>query len=306
MIAAAGHPHTDRRGLALALLGVLGFSLTLPVTKIALGGFDAWTVASGRMAIAGVLAGVVLLLARTPRPSRPQVRPLLATAAGVVLGFPLLTTLALQTTTAAHAAVVIAGLPIATAVLAVLGQRERMGAAFWVASGVGTSAVVAFALTLGGAQGAALLPDLLLLAAVAAGAMGYVQGGRLAAAMPGWQVISWALVVALPVTLPWFAVSLLRHLGGVPGVEPAPTLALLFVAVVPQYTAFFAFYAGLARAGVARAAQAGLLQPLLTLGWSVLLLDEQVGLPTVLAAGVVVLSVAATQRTRAPDPPRVD
>jgi drug/metabolite transporter (DMT)-like permease len=288
-----------RSGLALALLGVVGFSLTLPVTKIALRGFDAWTVASGRMAIAGAVAAVVLLATRAPRPSREQMPAVLAVTAGVVVGFPLLSTLALQHTTAAHAAVVIAALPIATAVLAVLHTRERMGALFWASSAVGTLAVVAFALTRGGAEGAGLLPDLLLLGAVVAAAIGYSRGGRLAAEMPGWMVISWPLALAVPVTAPWFLLTLARD-PLAQTVPPVPAAALLFLALVPQYTAFFAFYAGLARAGVAQASQTQLLQPLLTLGWAVLLLDERVGGGTLLAAGVVVLSVAGTQRARAP------
>jgi drug/metabolite transporter (DMT)-like permease len=285
------------------MLGVVAFSLTLPVTKIALQGYSPWTVAFGRTAVAGLVALVVLRLARAPRPTRAQVPALLATTAGVVIGFPMLTTVALQSTSAADAAVVIAALPIATAVLAVLRTRERMGGLFWVCSATGTLTVAAFAVTRGGGGGASLPATLLLLGAVLAAAVGYNEGGRLAGQVPGWVVISWALVVALPLTGPMLAVSL-----AVSPSQPtwSATAALLFLALVPQYLGFFAFYAGLARAGVARASQTQLLQPLLTLVWSVLLIGESVGVPTLLAALVVVASVAGTQRARQVAPPPGD
>ncbi len=283
-------------GLGLTLVGVVAFSLTLPVTKVALQGYGVWALASWRTALAGLVALAVLLASGAPRPTRAQLPALAGTTAGVVLGFPFLSVAALQLTTSVHAAVVIAALPIATAVLAVLGTGERMGALFWVSSAVGTTAVMAFALSRGGGAGGGVVPDLLLLGAVALGALGYTQGGRLAAQVPGWLVITWALVAALPLTLPLAVVSVVV---APPSPSGASTAALLFLALVPQYTGFFAFYAGLARAGVAQASQVQLLQPLLTLGWSVLLLGETVTPATALAALVVVLGVAGTQRGRA-------
>ncbi len=285
------------------MLGVLAFSLTLPVTKIALQGYGPWTVAFGRTAIAGLVALVVLRLARAPRPTRAQLPALLATTGGVVIGFPLLTTLALQSTSAADAAVVIAALPIATAVLAVLRTGERMGGLFWACSATGTLAVAAFAVTRGGGGGASLPATLMLLGAVLAAAVGYNEGGRLAGQVPGWVVISWALAVAVPLTGPLLVVSLAA---GPSQPSWSASAALLFLALVPQYLGFFAFYAGLARAGVARASQTQLLQPLLTLAWSVLLIGETVSGPTLLAALVVVASVAGTQRARQVAPPPGD
>lgn len=183
------------------------------------------------------------------------------------------------------------------AIVATLRTHEHMGRLFWVSSATGTLAVATFAVLQGGAEGFGLLPDVLLLAAVAAAAVGYAEGGRLAGQKPGWQVISWALVLVLPVTLPVFLARASIEADGAIGQQPA-TAALVFLALVPQYMAFFAFYAGLARAGVARASQTQLLQPLLTLGWAVLLLGEGVGPGTILAATAVVLSVAGTQRAR--------
>jgi drug/metabolite transporter (DMT)-like permease len=294
---------SERRiaGWLLALLGVVGFSLSLPLTKIALRGFDPWQIALGRSAIAGLLALGVLLLLQAPPPRRDQLPGLLAVVAGVVLGFPLLSTLALQSTTAVHAAVVIAALPIVTATLGVTRSRERMGIGFWVASAIGTGAVMLFALSRGGMEGGGLVPDLLLFGAVLAAAVGYVAGGRLSRFMPGWQTISWAMVIALPLSLPAFAISLALD---PPSPTRSSTTALFLLALVVQYAAFFAFYSGLARGGVARVSQVQLIQPLLTLGWSVLLLGETVTIAAAATSLLVVVAIAWTQRRRpAPSPP---
>jgi drug/metabolite transporter (DMT)-like permease len=287
-----------RRGLVLALAGVVMFSFTLPVTKIALRGFDPLMIGMGRAALAGLVALVVLRLARVPWPGRAALVPLLLIGLGIVVGFPLLTTMALQSTTSAHAAVVIAGLPIATAVLAVIRAGERPSRAFWVAASSGTIALTAFAFSRGGAAGGDFVADLLLLGAVLAAAFGYVEGAMLARSMPGWQVISWVLVVMLPLTL---SSSVFAGLAiGDRVAEPGfgPTLALLYLALVSMYLGFFAWYAGLHRAGVARASQVQLLQPVLTLIWSVLLLGEAVGMWTMLAAAAVLACVVWTQRAR--------
>ena len=288
-----------RAGLAFAFLGVLAFSLTLPMSKLALAGFDPVVVTAGRAAIAGVLAVAAVRLARLRRPHGWQVRPLAVVALCTVVGWPLLSTLALTSTTSAHAAVIAAGLPIATAVFAVLRAGEHPSRAFWVASTAGTLAVVGFALTRGGASGGSLVADLLMLGAVASAGLGYVEGAVLTRSMPGWQVQSWVLVLSLPLTMPvalgwWWATRDDYSFSW------SATGGLLYVAVFSMYVGFFAWYRGLADAGVARGSQVQLLQAVLTLLWSVLLLGEQVGWDTMLAALLVIGCVAWTQRTRAP------
>ncbi len=287
-----------RRGLVLALAGVVMFSFTLPFTKIALRGYDPAVIAMGRAAVAGAVAGLVLSATRVGWPGRAAVRPLLGIGLGVVVGFPVLTTVALQSTTSAHAAVVIAGLPIATAVLGVVRTGEHPARSFWLAAVCGTVALAGFALSRGGASGGGLIADLLLLGAVLAAAYGYVEGAVLARRMPGWQVISWVLVVMLPVTVVASVVSwATSNTGRSP--TATSTVALLYLALVSMYLGFFAWYAGLHRAGVARASQVQLLQPLLTLAWSVVLLGESVGPATVIAAFAVLGCVVWTQRARA-------
>jgi len=167
---------TQRIGLLLGCLGILAFSFSFPATKLALEGFDPWVVAFGRAAVAGLLAAAYLAAVRAPRPTRAQVRRLAVVAAGVIVGFPLFTSLALVTSDAAHGAVVIAVLPAATALAAVVRAGERPGPAFWLAALAGLAVVLAFVLH--EASGALTGADLFLLIGTALCALGYAEGGE--------------------------------------------------------------------------------------------------------------------------------
>lgn len=288
-----------RLGLALAFGAVVAFSFSLPWTVWALQSFDPFLTATGRAVIAGAVAGVVLLAARVPLPPRHLIRPLLYTMAGAVFGWPILIALALQRTTSAHAAVIAAVMPLVTAVIAVLRAKEHVARQFWIAATLGTSALVVFALLRGGGQGADLWADLLIAGAVVSSSWCYVEGAVLTRVMPGWQVISWVVVLALPLTVPISVV--LIAIGGV--TTPVTTQAWIGMAMLgllSMYLAFFAWYKGLALAGVARGAQTQQLQAPLTVIWSALLLGEQITIATVLATLVVVACVAWAVRVRTP------
>ncbi len=281
------------RGALLGALGVLGFSLSLPMTRLAVVDLDAWFVAFGRAVVAAALAGVALAAVRAPRPTARQARRLLVVGIGVVVGFPLFSSLALESRTSAHSAVVVGLLPIATALFAVVRAGERPTPRFWVASAAGVAAVLAFA----AAQGAGVPQgsDVLLLLAVAAGGLGYAEGGALARELGGWRTICWALVLALPVAAP---VALLAGATGDVSGGADAWLGFAYVSVVSMFLGFFAWYAGLAHGGVARVGQVQLAQPVLTLGWAALLLAEPVGPLTVVTALAVLACVVATQRAR--------
>jgi len=282
---------TRSSGITLGGLGILGFSFSLPATKLAVEGLDPWFVAFGRAVAAAALAALVLAAVRAPRPTRAQLRSLVVVALGVVLGFPLFTSLALEDRTSAHAAVVIAVLPIATALFAVARAGERPSPRFWLAALAGAATVLLFAISAG--AGALRTSDLYLLAAVVLCGLGYAEGGMLARTLGGARTICWALLVALPVTLPVALVA-----GVDPGAGTTAWLGFAYVSVVSMFLGFFAWYAGLARGGVARVGQVQLAQPVLTLGWAALVLGEPVGLLTAGAAVLVLASVAATQRAR--------
>ena len=284
--------------MAWALLGVVLFSFSVPLTKVAVEGFDPFLTATGRAAIAGAIAVVLLARRRVPLP-RDQLRPLLVTMLGAVFGWPILLALALQRTTSAHAAVIAAFMPLTTALIAVLRTRERVSWQFWLAAGAGTAALLAFALSRGGAEGGDALADALVAGAVVASSWCYVEGASVTKAMPGWQVISWVVVLALPITVPAsLAIWLVTHTHHDPTAGAWTSLALLGVS--SMYLGFFAWYRGLALAGIARGGQVQQLQALLTLAWSALLLREHVTRVTVLAAVAVIVCVVWAQRARVP------
>ena len=286
-------------GLLLAMLGVLGFSFSLPWTVWALESFAPVLTATGRAVIAGVVAAVILLVRRIPWPDRSLMRPLIYTMAGAVFGWPILIALALERTTAAHAAVIAAIMPLVTAVFAVLRTGERVARQFWIAAVAGTVALVVFALLRGGGEGGNPIADLLIVGAVLASSWCYVEGASLTKVMPGWQVISWVVVLALPITVP--VTVILAMTGGV--TTPVTTQAwigMAFLGLVSVYFAFFAWYKGLSLAGVARGAQTQQMQAPLTLLWSALLLGETVTWAMVVAALVIVGCVAWAVRVRTP------
>ncbi len=282
-----------------ALLGVVLFSFSVPLTKVAVKGFDPFLTATGRAVIAGALAVVLIVWRRVPRPPRDQLRPLFLTMLGAVFGWPILLALALQRTTSAHAAVIAAFMPLMTALIAVLRTHERVSRQFWIAAIAGTGALLAFALSRGGAEGGDLVADALVACAVVASSWCYVEGASVTKAMPGWQVISWVVVLALPITVPasaaiWWATHAHRD----PTAGAWTSLVLLGVS--SMYLGFFAWYRGLALAGIARGGQVQQLQALLTLAWSALLLREHVTRVTALAALAVIVCVVWAQRARVP------
>ncbi len=283
--------------LLLGCLGVLGFSGSLPATKVAVEELDASFVGLGRAVVAAALGGLLLALLRQPRPRRDQVKRLALVAVGVVIGFPLFTALALRELSSAHGAVIVGLLPAATAAMAVLRAGERPSRSFWLASGAGLVAVLAFAAT----QGAGLPQpaDALVLAAVALGALGYAEGGALARELGGWQTICWALLGSMPLVAP---LAVLAGVTGDLGGGADAWIGFAYVSVISMFLGFFAWYAGLARGGVAKIGQVQLAQPVLTLVWAAALLGEQVGAATIAAALLVLASVAGVQRTRV-DPP---
>jgi drug/metabolite transporter (DMT)-like permease len=277
----------------LGFLVGLGFSFTFPATRVAVEGLDATFVGVGRAVIAGGLAAALLALRREPWPTREQMRKLAVVVGGVVVGFPLLSALALVHVPSSHAAVTAGIIPAATVVAAVMRAGERPTTGFWLASGAGLLSVLAFAAASG--QGLPRTGDLLMLAAVVLVAFGYTEGAVLSRELGGWRVISWALVLSLPVTIPVTAVA---AAGGPVDGDTTQWLCFLYVAVVSMFLSFFAWYAGLARGGVAKVGQVQLAQPVLTLIWSALLLGEHLGALTIVAAIAVLASVAATQRAR--------
>lgn len=287
-------------GLGWGLLGVVAFSLTVPMTRVAVEVFSPWLVGAGRAVLAAGVAAVVLRLARAHLPDVRQALRLAVVGGGVVLGFPLLTSLALTEVPASHGAVVVGVLPAATAVAVVLRTGERPGRRFWLAAAVGLGAAVAFAAR--GGVGPLAAADLLLLGAVAAAAVGYAEGGLLARELGAWQTVSWALLCCLPVTAALACWSVVAEgvpgLGGHPAAGPQHWAAFAYLALVSAYLGFFAWYRGLALGPMTTVSQVQLAQPVLSLGWAALLLAEPLSPSTVTGAAVVVVSAGWAVRSR--------
>lgn len=270
-------------GLLLGLVGVAIFGATLPMTRIAVAHLDPWFVTTGRAVVAGGAALAVLAVLRRPVPPPAVLLRLAAASALLVFGFPGFSAFAMRSVPAAHGGVVLGVLPLATAVIGAVFTRDRPAAAFWVWAVAGAAIVVAFALRQG--SGHVEPGDVLLLGAVLSAATGYVISARLTLRMPGWEVISWAVVLALPVTIP---VTLL-HAPAEPASVPWEAWgAFLYLGLMSQYVGFFAWNAGLALGGVARVSQVQLLQTFVTLSLASLLAGEPLEpLTWVAALGVV-------------------
>lgn len=278
-------------GLLNGFLGVLIFSASLPATRAAVADLDPLFLTWGRAGIAGVIGGLLLAMLRPPVPARADWGGMVLVALGVVVGFPLLTALALQHVTAAHAVLFVGLLPLATATFGVLRGAERPRPAFWVFSLLGAALVAGFSLSQDAR--ASLTGDLLLLAAIVVCGLGYAEGARLSRHLGGWQVICWALLLSLPVMLPlavrqapvsWASVGLPALLG------------FAYVSLFSMLIGFVFWYRGLALGGIAAVSQLQLLQPFFGLGLSALLLGESVGWGMAAVTAAVVLCVAGARR----------
>jgi drug/metabolite transporter (DMT)-like permease len=283
----------ERLGLLLGFVGMAIFGGTLPATRIAVSAIDPMTVTALRTAIAGLASLALLIVLRRPFPPRKLWLQLIVGMLCVGILFPFLTAFAVKTVDASHGGVVLGALPIATALVAVLTTHERPKPLFWIASLAGAALVVAFALRQGG--GALSAGDLLLFAAVAAAAIGYAFSGRLTTQMPGWEVISWVLVITLPISLPAAVLTMPADLAQI---APKPWLALLYVALFSQWIGFFAWNAGLAMGGIARVSQLQLLQPFVTFALAAFFNGETITWQIVLFALAVVATVAISTRSR--------
>ncbi len=278
-------------GYISGLIGVMIFSASLPATRVAVGGFTPLFLTSIRAVIAALLGVALLVALRQKRPAQSDALSLAIVAIGVVIGFPLLTALALQHITSAHSIVFIGLLPLATAIFGVARGGERPKPAFWLFSIVGGLSVAGFALSQSGST--SLTGNLLMVAAILLCGLGYAEGATLSRRLGGWQVISWALLLALPimaiialVTLPETSV----------GISMPVWAGLAYVSVFSMLVGFVFWYRGLALGGIAGVGQLQLLQPFFGLILAAMLLGEPISWAMAAVTGLVVLCVAGAKR----------
>ena len=273
--------------MLLGLLGVIAFSLTLPATRAAVEFLHPLFISSGRVVVAAILAGIYLLVGRHRRPTREELKSLVAVAVCVAAGFPILTAVAMQYVDASHGGVMLGILPLATAAAGFAFAHERPSRRFWLLALCGSAVVVAFSLLKSG--GAPHIADLALIGAVIITAMGYAIGARLTRTLGGLQVISWALVLIAPLMI---APAILT----MPDFALVPTrawVAFAYVAAISQFLGFLPWYQGLSLGGVAKVGQTQLLQPFFTFAAAAWLLGETIDLMTIMFALTIVAIVAA-------------
>ncbi|HEX2148398.1 MAG TPA: DMT family transporter [Pseudorhizobium sp.] len=278
-------------GWISGFLGVLIFSGSLPATRAAVAGFHPLFLTGARAAIAGLLAILLLTVFREKRPARSDLVPLAVVALGVVVGFPLLTALALEHVTAAHSIVFVGLLPLATAIFGVARGGERPKPAFWLFSCLGSALVAGFALKDG--LTASPLGDMLMLAAILACGLGYAEGARLSRRLGGWQVICWALVISLPVMA---VLALVTLPAGFEAAGRSAWLGLAYVSLFSMLIGFVFWYRGLALGGITGVGQLQLLQPFFGLAIAATLLGETVSFQMIAVTVAVILCVAGAKR----------
>jgi drug/metabolite transporter (DMT)-like permease len=279
------------QGWVSGFLGVIVFSGSLPATRVAVGGFTPLFLTSARAVIAALLGAVLLCLFAQKRPARVDIGPLLVVALGCVVGFPLMTAIALQHITSARSLVFIGLLPLATAIFAVLRGGEQPRPAFWPMSILGGASVGVFAFSR--SHGISVTGDLLMVAAILVCGLGYAEGAKLSRTLGGWQVISWALVLAFPIMIVLAFATLPGHWSGI---RLGAWIGLAYVSVFSMLIGFVLWYHGLARGSIAAVGQLQLLQPFLGLALAGLLLGEQVAWGMLATSGFVVLCVAGAKR----------
>lgn len=281
-------------GLLLGVLGVAVFAGSLPASRVAVTEVDPYFLTAMRATLAGLGGVVMLAVTRRRLPPRQAWWPLVAVAFAIVLGFPLLSALAMVTVPSAQGGVILGIMPLATTAAAAVIEGERPSAGFWIAAVIGSALVMGFALYRSGGY-TLTAGDLFLLAAVVCGGVGYTYSGKLARLMPGWEVISWAVVLSLPVSL---AAAVLTWPDDAGAISARVWTAILYAGLMAQFVGFFLFNAAMGMAGISRIGQIGLLQPFFVVLIAAVFAREPIDPLTILFAAAVVATVAVGTRLR--------
>jgi len=285
---------THWQSIIFGTLGVVGFSLTLPATRLAVAELDPTFVGLGRAIIAAVIAGISLAIYRTPKPVGRQWLRLVSTAFGVVIGFPLLSAWAMTTVPAAHGAVVVGLLPLSTALFGAWLAGERPRSLFWISTVVGSITIAFFSLSRGGSS--FQTGDFLLLGAVISAGYGYAEGARLSRMIGSWQTISWSLIISVPILL---IPAIYTMPNNIISIRWESLFGFAYVSIVSMFLAFIVWYKGLALGGIARIGQLQLLQPFLTISAAAMLLHELISWQEVTAALIVFTCVIVGRKAGA-------
>ncbi len=281
----------DSKGMLIGFIGILIFSLTLPVSKIAVLSFSPYFIAFGRATLAGLVALAYLACAKESIPTKVDLVKFVVIALGVVFGFPIFTTVAMTNGSSSHGAVILGMMPLATTVIGVLRFKERPSLGFWLVSLLGASLVILYAL-LKNSGGFSYIDGLLVLGSISA-CIGYVEGGELSRKMNPRAVISWALVVSLPLNI---VMTWLTYSSEYPNAGAVAWTSFVYLSLFPMFLGFFFWYEGLAIGGIARVSQVQLIQPFCTLVAASILLGDSLTMMNLLFAVLVVSTVMLGKR----------
>lgn len=281
----------ETKGMLIGFVGILVFSLTLPISKIAVVSFSPYFIAFGRASLAGLVALAYLSYKQVPLPSKTDLAKLAVIALGVVFGFPIFTTVAMKEGSSSHGAVILGMMPLATTVIGVIRFKERPSIGFWLASMLGAGLVITYAL-LKSSGSFTFIDGLLVLGGICA-CIGYVEGGELSRKMNPRTVISWALVISLPINLimTYFTFSSMYL-----NADVIAWTSFVYLSLFPMYLGFFFWYEGLAIGGIARVSQVQLIQPFCTLLASSLFLGDHLTTMNMVFAFLVVSTVILSKQ----------
>lgn len=282
---------TASSGWVNGFIGVLLFSGSMPATKVAVLSLDPIFVTAARAGIAGILALICLLVFKEKRPTKKQLMPLAIVAIGGVIGFPLLSALALQYITSAHSLVYLGILPMSTAVFAVLRGGEKPKRIFWLFSILGSLIVIGFAALQGGTSSP--VGNILMIIAILLCGLSYAEGAKLSKSLGGWQVISWAVVISLPISLP---IMFLTAPSAPALISTETWIGVAYLGIFSMFIGFIFWYKGLAQGGTASVGQLQLLQPFFGLALAATLLNEHVSSNMILVTIGVILCVAGSKK----------
>ncbi|WP_353202212.1 DMT family transporter [Polynucleobacter sp.] len=282
----------ETKGMLIGFVGILIFSLTLPVTKIAVLSFDPYFIAFGRATLAGALALAYLVILKEPMLAKADIGKLVVIALGVVFGFPILTTVAMAYGSSSHGAVILGMMPLASTVIGAIRFGERPSIGFWMVSILGAALVVTYALLK--SSGSFTLVDVLLVLGGICACIGYVEGGELSRKMNPRAVISWALVISLPANIVF---SYLTFDSAYLNVGAFAWSIFIYLSLFPMFLGFFFWYEGLAIGGIVRVSQVQLIQPFCTLIVASILLGDSLTWMNVVFAVLVVSTVILGKRT---------
>ncbi len=278
----------------LGVFGVICFGATLPITRLALQDFSPTFITFARAGVAAFLAFSVLKFHAKPL-HHPDNWQIFLGGLFVIFGFPGFMAMAMKTVSAAHGGVILSFLPLLTALLARIFAGESPSVRFWILSLTGGTIVALYILFSAEDSGSKGITagDLWLLIAGASAAAGYVIFGKLSRETPGWEIISRALVLNLPLVLPgiWLFYEPRFLNAGFVGIT-----SLIYLGIFSMFLGFFAWNVALARGGIARIGQLQLLQTFITIAFAALLVGESVDGLTLGTALLITIVVTFTRK----------